>query len=243
VVLGILLMLFVTNLLDQAFSTVFVPVWARDVFGSALGLGLSASSLAAGAVVGNLAYTALATRLPRYLTFAVGFVVGGAPRFLTLAFNTPLWTIVAVAFAAGLGLAAINPILGAVSYERVPERLIARVMGLSVALSWAGIPLGSLLGGLSVDRLGVRWALALGAVGYLAATLLPFSSKVWREMDSPPPEPDTEYGQRGHARGRGTQHGPAQPDRATTCLREGGEFLGGEPALRPDHEHDVPLAL
>ena len=240
-VLGIVLMLFVTNLLDQAFATVFVPVWARDVFGSPLGLGVSAASFATGAVIGNLIYAVLATRLPRYLTFAVGFVIGGAPRFLTLALGAPLWTVIGVGFAAGLGLAAVNPILGAVSYERIPERLIARVMGLSVALSWAGIPLGSLLGGLATDRLGIRWALVLGAVGYLAATLLPFTSKVWREMDSPPSQPDTEDGQGGDAGGRGSQNRGAQPDGPGAGLLEGGDLLRGEPALRSDDEHEVPV--
>ena len=73
-VLGIVLMLFVTNLLDQAFATVFVPVWARDIFGSPAGLGISAASFAAGAVIGNVIYTLLATRLPRYATFAIGFL-------------------------------------------------------------------------------------------------------------------------------------------------------------------------
>jgi MFS family permease len=240
-VLGIVLMLFATNLLDQAFATVFVPVWAKDVFGSPLGLGVTAASFATGAVIGNLIYAVLATRLPRYLTFAVGFVIGGAPRFLTLAFGAPLWTIVAVGFAAGLGLAAVNPILGAVSYERIPERLIARVMGLSVALSWAGIPLGSLLGGVATDQLGIRWALVLAAVGYLAATLLPFTSKVWREMDSPPAQPDIEHGEGSHAGSRGTQDGSAQPDRAGAGLLEGGDLLRGEPALRPDDEREVPV--
>jgi MFS family permease len=258
-VLGIMLMLFVTNLLDQAFATVFVPVWANDVFRSPLGLGVTSASFATGAVIGNVIYTALATRLPRYQTFAIGFVIGGAPRFLALGFNAPLWTIVAVGFAAGLGLAAVNPILGAVSYERVPERLIARVMGLSVALSWAGIPLGSLLGGVSADRLGIRWALILGAAGYFMATLLPFTSKVWRQMDAPaaqPPlnapaaqpadspaaQPDGQDGQRGHAGGRGAQDRPAEADLATAGLPEGGQLLRSEPALRPDDEDDVAVA-
>jgi MFS family permease len=243
-VLGIVLMLFVTNLLDQSFATVFVPVWARDVFGSPLGLGVTAASFASGAVLGNLVYTALAPRLPRHATFAVGFLVGGAPRFLTLAFGAPLWTVVAVGFTAGLGLAAVNPILGAVSYERIPDRLIARVMGLSGALSWAGIPLGSLFGGVSADRLGIRWALVLGAAGYLAATLLPFTGRVWREMDLtrrelPPSQPDGQDGQGRHAGGRGPQHGPTQPHDEGSGLREGDELLRGEPALGSDYEDEV----
>jgi MFS family permease len=240
-VLGIVLMLFVTNLLDQAFATVFVPVWAREVFGSPLGLGVTSASFATGAVLGNLVYAGLATRLPRYATFAVGFLIGGAPRFLALGLGAPIWTIAAVGFAAGLGLAAVNPILGAVSYERIPERLIARVMGLSVALSWAGIPLGSLLGGVSADRLGIRWALMLGAACYLVATLLPFASKVWREMDSPSAQPGAEHGQGGDTGGGGAQDGRTEADGAPAGTGEGAELVRGDATLRPDDEHEVPV--
>jgi len=38
--LGIVLMLFVTNLIDQANATVLVPVWSREIYGSPVGIGL-----------------------------------------------------------------------------------------------------------------------------------------------------------------------------------------------------------
>jgi len=185
--LGIAVMVFVTNLLDQANSTVFVPVWAKEIFGSPVGIGLVAASFASGAILGNIGYTFLANRFPRYPVYAVGFLIAGAPRYLALAFNAPLWTIIAVGFAGGVAIAAVNPILSAVSYERVPQQLVARVLGLSIALSFAGIPLGSLLGGLATDHLGGRTALLLAGGLYLGATLLPFLSPVWRQMDRPAP--------------------------------------------------------
>jgi MFS family permease len=185
-VLAIMLMLFVTNLLDQAYGAVFVPVWAKDFFGSPVGMGLVSAGFAAGAVAGNIAYTILAPRLPRFAPFAIGFILGGAPRFITLAFDAPMWSILAVAVTAGLGIAAVNPILGAVCYERIPARLQARVLGLSRALAWAGIPLGGVLGGWLADTVGLRTVLlATGAV-YLVATLLPFTARYWREMDRQP---------------------------------------------------------
>jgi MFS family permease len=191
-VLGITGMLFVTNLVDQAQGTVLVPVWAREDLGSAVGIGLISGAFALGAVAGNLCYTPLAPRLPRYLPFAVGFLVGGCPRLVMLAIDAPLWSVLAVSVAGGVALSVVNPILGAVSYERVPAHLRARVLGLLVAVSWAGIPLGSLLGGWLVDRLGLRPALLLGAGLYLVATLAPFLGRHWREMDSRPATPAVE---------------------------------------------------
>lgn len=184
-ILGTMVMLFVTNLVDQAQGTVFVPVWARE-YGTALVLGLVSGSFALGAVLGNLVYAALAPRLPRFAPFAVGFLVGGSPRLFALALDAPLWSIVAISVTAGVCLAAVNPILGAVYYERIPPSMQARVLGLSVALSWAGIPIGSLLGGWLVDGAGLRTALVISGATYLAATLLPFTSRHWRAMDDRP---------------------------------------------------------
>ncbi|MGE5828051.1 MAG: MFS transporter, partial [Micromonosporaceae bacterium] len=188
-VLGIMGMLFVTNLVDQAQGTVFVPVWAREDLGSAVGIGLISGAFALGAVVGNLGYLPLAARLPRYAPFAVGFLIGGCPRLLLLGLDAPLWSVLVVSVVGGLALSVVNPILGAVSYERVPAHLHARVLGLSVAVSWAGIPLGSLLGGWLVDGLGLRPALFIGAGVYLAATLMPFLGRHWRDMDRRPGPP------------------------------------------------------
>ncbi|HEX6871118.1 MAG TPA: MFS transporter [Micromonosporaceae bacterium] len=185
--LNVMVMLFITNLIDQAYASVLVPVWAKELLGSPAGLGLVSGALAGGAVLGNLAYTVLAPRLPRYAPFVAGFIVAGSPRFLTLALDSPLWTVLSVSFVAGIGVSVINPILGTVYYERVPQHLQARVQGLSTALAWAGIPVGSLVGGWLVDHTNLRFTLLVAAAGYGVATLLPLTSRVWRGLDRPAP--------------------------------------------------------
>nr|WP_221378803.1 MFS transporter [Actinoplanes polyasparticus] len=85
-----------------------------------------------------------------------------------------MWLILAVAFGAGLAIAAVNPILMAVGYERIPAHLRGRVLGVIGALSFAGLPLGGLLGGLAVDSISLRTALLIAAFLYLAVTLAPF---------------------------------------------------------------------
>jgi MFS family permease len=243
-VLGVLAMVFVTNLIDQAYGAVLVPVWAKEFFGSPVGLGLVSATFAAGAVGGNIVYTVLAPRLPRYWPYTIGFLIGGAPRFVALAFDSGLWTVLSVAFAAGVGISVVNPILGAVLYTRVPERLQARVIGLATALSWAGIPLGAILGGWLADTAGLRITLLISAAGYLGATLMPLFGPAWREMDdkpaaSPAPQPRTEDSQGGDAGGRGTQDRRPEPDRDRAGVLEDGELVGRDAPLRTDHEHDV----
>jgi predicted MFS family arabinose efflux permease len=136
-----------------------------------------------GAVLGNVVFTAVAAKVPRFPVFAVGFLLAGSPRFVVLAVTDRPWVAYGVGFVAGLSVAAVNPIIGALSYERVPRHLHARVLGLSHALAWAGIPLGGLLGGLAVEQLRLSAAALLFGAVYLAVTLLPFLDRSWRDMD------------------------------------------------------------
>ena len=93
--------------------------------------------------------------------------------------------VLAVCLLAGFGAGGINPVLGAVQFERIPTHLQARVLGVVGALAWAGIPLGALLGGLAVGTIGLRPALWAAAGVYLVATLAPFVFPVCRQMERP----------------------------------------------------------
>jgi MFS family permease len=181
---AILVMLFVTNLLDQAYSAIFVPVWVRDAGAEPVWIGLLGGAFGLGAVLGNLGYTALANRLPRHLTFAVCFLIAGSPRLFAMGLSGSAWLVLSVSFGSGLAIAAVNPILSAVGYERIPPHLQGRVFGAIGALAWAGIPLGSLLGGIAVDTAGLRITLLFAAVVYLAMTLVPFVVPRWRDLDA-----------------------------------------------------------
>ena len=182
--MGIGVMVLLTNMLDQAYSAVLIPVWVHDELGTPLALGLLFGVFGIGAVLGSSVFAWLGPRLPRRRSFAWGFLVAGAPRFFVVAMAVTLPPVLAVSFVAGLAVGAINPSLAATEYERIPRHLQARVIGALAAVAMAGIPIGGLLGGLAVTRFGLDAALvALGAV-YLVTTLTPFVFPVWREMDT-----------------------------------------------------------
>jgi hypothetical protein len=67
------------------------------------------------------------------------------------------------------------------------------VLGAVGASAWAGIPFGSLAGGVAVSAFGLRPALLAAAAVYGVTTLTPFMFPVWRQMDRRPgtPYPDT----------------------------------------------------
>jgi MFS family permease len=189
VLLGIAFMVLVTNLLDQSFSSVLAPVWSRDVTGSPVALGLMAAAMGLGALLGNSVTTWLGPRMPRRRVYAWGFLIAGCPRYFALAALSSASPVLAVAFIAGVGAGGINPILGAVEYERVPRHLQARVLGALGATAWAGIPVGALLGGALVDVIGLRAALLAAGCAYLVTTLAPFVFPAWRGMDRPAAAP------------------------------------------------------
>jgi MFS family permease len=180
---GIATMVMVTNFVDQAGGAVFFPFWAHRIAHSSVDLGLMGGTFAAGAVTGNILTTWLGPRLPRRLTYAFGFMLCGAPRFFLLASSPPIALIACLFFLFGLGAGGINPILGAVEYERVPRHLQARVLGALGATAWVGIPFGALLGGLTVSAFGLRAALLAGGVIYGVTTLSPFLFPVWSQMN------------------------------------------------------------
>lgn len=184
-VAGMILMFCCTNLFDAAYGSVLIPMWAAQI-GQPVALGLVSGAFALGAVLGNVVFTALAPRVPRYAVFVAGFIVGGAPRFAAAALTTDTAIVLTVSFAAGLGMAAINPIAGAVFYERIPQAMMARVLGLSTAVGWAGIPIGALLGGLIAQAWTLTPSLLAFGAAYLLVTLVPLTTPAWRQLDHKP---------------------------------------------------------
>jgi MFS family permease len=86
----------------------------------------------------------------------------------------------------GFACGFINPVLGAVIFERIPAPLLGRVSSLTSAMCWSLMPLGGLLGGVLVDTGGLTTALVVTGVAYFAATMLPAVDPRWRELDRRP---------------------------------------------------------
>ncbi|GAA3027556.1 macrolide resistance MFS transporter Mrx(A) [Streptomyces lactacystinicus] len=181
--LTVIVMIGITNLIDAGFTTVLVPVWARESGNGPAAIGLATAVMGATAVVGSLIAAAVASRLPRRTVFFAGFLLCGAPRFLVLALDAPMWLVLTVFAIGGFGAGFLNPILGAVLFERVPRHLLGRVHALGDSLSWAGIPLGGLVAGAAVSAIGLIPGLIAGGALYFATTTLAGLRPEWREMD------------------------------------------------------------
>jgi MFS family permease len=183
---GIAVMVALTNLFDQSLSSVLIPVWVHTRLHHPSGLGLIGGASAIGLVLGALTGTWLGHRMPRYATCAIGFLLGGSPVFFALAFSAALPPVLIAGVLSGIAGGAINPIIGAVAYERIPPQLQARVLGAFRSSAWIGIPFGSLLGGALTGGIGLTGALLATGVAMFIVTVAPFVFPAWRGLNKLP---------------------------------------------------------
>ncbi|MEV6522894.1 MFS transporter [Longispora sp. NPDC051575] len=165
--------LFASNLFTQAAVVVFVPLWVRDVVHTPAALGLVGGAFALGVVLGSLVFTFLSTRIPQYLAFTLGAILGGAPRLLVLGLSDSLTVVMVVTLLSGIAMCSVNPVYGAALYKRVPAALQTRVFGLVTAVCFAGIPIGGLLAGWAVPGIGLTTTILVFGVVFLAVSLIP----------------------------------------------------------------------
>ncbi|WP_406304789.1 MFS transporter [Streptomyces sp. NBC_00885] len=183
--LAITTMVMLTNGLDQGWSSVLLPVHARENLGGARHLGLLVAVFAGCALLGALLYGAIGHRFPRRVLFTGAFLLCGLPRFIVAALVDGTVPLAATMAVGGLGAGLLNPILTTVIYERIPDELRSRVAGVTASGVLLTTPLGGLAAGWLVEQAGLAAALlTIGGV-YFLATLAPAVFPSWREMDAP----------------------------------------------------------
>ena len=187
--LGIAVMVALTNLLDTAWASVLMPVWAKEYGAGAAGLGVLFAVFAGASAAGSVCAAAWAVRLPRYAVYLGAYLMTGAPRFAVLAYDSPLWLLGVVVIASGFASGFLNPVLGAVMFERIPSRLVGRVSSLTTAMCFALMPFGGLVGGGLVAWQGLTVAMLAVGAAYFVVTMLPALNPRWREMDRRPGGP------------------------------------------------------
>jgi MFS family permease len=191
VLMSLCVMVAVTNLLDLAWSAVLLPVWAHDSGAGVGAVGLVFSVWGGASMLGSVVAATYGTRLPRFATYLVAFLVTGLPRFVLFALGVPLWAILAMCVVGGVSSGFLNPVLGAVQFERIPREMVGRVTALSSALCWSLMPVGGVLGGVLVSRIGLSPALLVVGLGYFAATMAPALIPSFRGMNRREPAAPT----------------------------------------------------
>lgn len=178
-----------TNFLDAAIGAVVLPVYARNIFDSAIALGLILGALGGGAVIGSFAYGAWGNRFSRRWVYVIGFVLIAIQPWFYAMFP-PLAFVILIAAIAGLGTGPINPIVSAVLLEQVPAVMRGSVLGFAKAIAWMAVPPGILLSGYLVETLGLRSTLLVIAVAYLFALVSLAFNPATADLERSPAVPE-----------------------------------------------------
>lgn len=178
----------VTNFIDAPFISVIMPVFARDLYHSAVAFGLTVSVFGGGSLLGAILYGVAGHRLPRRPIYIALFIFAGT-RFWVLALFPTLPIVLGTLALDGLASGPINPIIGTVLQERVPASMRGRVFGAVTASAWAAMPIGVLGAGYLLVAIGLRAVLLICAALYLVSTASLLFSRGLRQMDAPPAAP------------------------------------------------------
>lgn len=138
--------------------------------GRAAALGVVSASLAGGAVVGALAYGAVADRVGGR-TVLVGALTAAAAGFGAMATFPPVPTLAVLAGLTGLAVGPVNPVLAGLTQARTTEGMRGRVVSITWSLSLVAAPLGMLGAGLLLDAGGPGVTMAVVAMGVLATAI------------------------------------------------------------------------
>ncbi len=124
-----------------------------------------------------------------------GALLAGLSEALIPMAGGPTWVIVAILVAAqGLNAAGVvvgNVTLVSLRQTVTPLRLQGRVAGTSRVLSWGARVVGSLIGGMLAESIGLRSTLVVAALGQILAVGLLFFSPIRELKASPGREEDT----------------------------------------------------
>ena len=183
---ALVIMIAITNLFDQAYATVLLPVWVRTAGLDVTWVGIFLAVFSGASIVGAGIAAAIGERLPRLPVYTIGFLFAGPAPMAAFAIGVPVPAIVAVLVVSGFAAGFLNPIIGAILFERIPSAMVGRVIALFGALAWALMPFGGLYAGLLVDNAGIVMALATTGALYLAATLAPVAAPSFRQMERKP---------------------------------------------------------
>jgi MFS family permease len=152
--------------------------------GKPAALGLVLTALAAGSLVGALAYGTLGHRLRRYPLFA-GAIVLASASILAMGLAPTYVLLVAAAALAGLFYGPVDPLINFAMQTRTDPARRGRVLGVLMASAYAAGPIGYLAAGFAIERFGAEATFVTLGVLMLAVSVIAVLFPVLRLFDEP----------------------------------------------------------
>lgn len=161
------LILTVFNFLGATVTTIVMPVYIQDRYGSAARLGLLLTAIGIGNLLGGLGFGVIGYRLRphRKAIMLVGLAVWGLMQWLLVP-PIPFLLLLLLVFLVGFLEGPVNPLLVTVRMERIPEHLRGRVFGSFSALTQIAAPIGMVFTGLLLENAGLTTGIIVLALIY-----------------------------------------------------------------------------
>jgi MFS family permease len=172
------------NGLEAPIFAVILPVFAKEMLGSATSLGLIVSAFAVGALAGVSLYGTIGHRLSRRTVWFTAYLL--SPLFYWALAIHPAFPILLGVFAVlGIVSGPINPLMVTIRHERIPPPMRGRVFSTYSAIAQVVSPLGIVLGGFAVAGFGFHPTVIALAIGVQILSFVMFLFPSLRRMDSP----------------------------------------------------------
>ena len=155
-------------------------------------LGFVLTSLAAGTLVGGVAYAVFGTRGRRRTWFVVG-VLGTAIGITALALLPPVAVVFAGAFVFGLSSGLSGSLIGVLMLEGIPEDARGRIMGTQNALMMIAAPIGMVAVALVGEAFDLRTAGVFIAVAWILVVIVTLFARSLRNLERDDTEGSTAH--------------------------------------------------
>lgn len=184
-----------SNLFGNIAGAVFTLYVVRELGVDAVLLGLIFGVGSVGALIGAIMAGWTARRLGVGWTIIVTAAIFGVGALAAPLAGGPVWLVVVVLTAGFFISSWVNPVynITQVSLRQAitPHRLLGRMNASMRFLVWGTMPIGSLLGGLLGEVIGLRMTLLVAALGTFLSVLPVFFSPVRNLKTQPAPVDDT----------------------------------------------------
>ena len=186
----LIVFLFNSQTMVRGLLNVLLVVASIELLGMGdAGVGWLNAALGAGALAGGLAAVGLVARRRLAGVFGIALVLWGAPIALIGAWPRAGWALVCLGIV-GIGNALLD-ISGFTLLQRtVDEHVLGRVFGVFEIGCAVAVAIGSLLGSVLVEQLGIRAALVV--TGAILPTLALLSYRGLRRIDAAAEVPERE---------------------------------------------------
>lgn len=221
-----LLVLFVDQRLTE---TVSVPAFLEWAFRDGAEVGMFIALQAAIGSVGIAVAPRIARRLPLGRMFAIGLAMLGGGFFI-VGLSTSYWAVIPSGVAlAGTGW--VNVALFTLRQRIAPPQLLGRVVSASRTFAFAGLPLGSIIGGFAADAVGLVPVYVTGSILVVVVALILTTTDLWRDRTTA----ESDGGPERHGAGPDEARlGISSTDATTTEANAAEDGPGSEPgSIRP----------